>query len=602
MPKQETPTYRLETLAVHAGQAPDPTTGSRQVPIYQTTAYQFASTEHAARMFALDEPGNIYSRIGNPTVDVLEKRVAALEGGVAGVAFASGHAAIAATIMNLAHAGDEIVSSSQIYGGAYNMFAVTLPKYGIRVRFVDPADPENFRQAITPATRAIFAEIIGNPSLGVLDVEAVARIAHEAGIPLIVDNTFATPALCRPIEWGADIVVHSATKWLSGHGTSLAGVVVDSGRFDWKNPKFPGFTTPDPSYHDIVYADEFGSLAFATKLRVQLLRDMGACLSPFNAYLTLLGIETLHLRMRAHCENAVRVAEFLKDHPGVAWVNYPGLPDHPSYDLVRRYFDGGMGGSMITFGIRGGVEAGARFIDALALWSHVANVGDARSLVIHPASTTHSQLSPEDRARAGVPDDLIRLSVGIENPDDLLADLDRALAAATGHGRLTAPGGRSRVINDEAVIRWVLDSPYVTETGPDGETRTRPKVLAVVGASSDPGRPSNRVSRKMQRLGFRIVPVNPRETEVLGEKAYPDLKSIPFPVDVVQVFRRPDAALEAAREAAEIGARVLWLQEGVVNDEAAAYALQRGLEVVHNRCTYKEAQRLKGSIVTFKPV
>ncbi len=595
-------TYRLETLAVHAGQAPDPATGSRAVPIYQTSAYQFANTEHAARLFALDEPGNIYSRIGNPTVDVLEKRVAALEEGVGAVAFASGHAATAATLMNLAQAGDEIVSSSQIYGGAYNMFAVTLPKYGIKVQFVDPSDPENFRKAITPRTKAVFAEIIGNPALGVLDVEAVAEICHEHGLPLVVDNTFATPSLCRPIEWGADLVIHSATKWLAGHATSMCGIVVDAGRFNWNNPRFPGFTHPDPSYHDIVYAEEFGSLAFMTKLRVQMLRDFGACLSPFNAYLVLLGVETLHLRMRAHCENARAVADFLAAHPAVAWVNYPGLKEHPAHKLGKKYFDGGLAGSMITFGIKGGVEAGARFIDSLALWSHVANVGDAKSLVIHPASTTHSQLSSEDRTRAGVPDDLIRLSVGIENPQDLMADLDRALAVATGQTAMGGGPARSQMINDEGVIRWVLDSPYITEMGADGEPVTRQKVMAVVGASSNAGRPSNRVTRKMQRLGYKMVPVNPREAEVLGEKAYPDLKSIPFKVDVVQVFRNPAAALEATREATEVDARVLWLQEGVVNDEAAECGLQAGMEVIHNRCTYKEVQRLKGSIVTFKPV
>jgi len=418
---------KLETLAVHGGQNPDPTTGSRAVPIYQTTSYVFENTEHARKLFALEEPGNIYTRIMNPTTDVLEKRVASLEGGVGALAVASGAAAITLSILNIARAGDEIVASSDLYGGTYNLFAVTLPKFGINVKFVDATDPENFRAAITPKTKALFGEIIGNPSLNVLDVEAVADIAHEAGIPLIVDNTFATPYACRPIEWGADVVVHSATKWLGGHGTAIGGIIVDGGKFNWANGQFPDFTTPDESYHGIRYAQDVGEAAYITKLRVQLLRDIGASLSPFNAFLILQGIETLHLRIPQHFKNAEKVAEHLQKHPKVAWVSYPGLADHPTHGLAKKYLNNGYGG-IVVFGIKGGREAGAQFIDSLKLWSHLANVGDAKSLVIHPASTTHQQLSPEDLVKTGVTEDLVRLSVGIENVDDLIQDLDQALA------------------------------------------------------------------------------------------------------------------------------------------------------------------------------
>ncbi|HYF77414.1 MAG TPA: O-acetylhomoserine aminocarboxypropyltransferase/cysteine synthase family protein [Symbiobacteriaceae bacterium] len=418
--------YELETLAVHGGQAPDPTTGSRAVPIYQTTAYAFEDTDHARRLFALEEPGNIYTRIGNPTVEVFEQRIALMEGGVAAVAFSSGHAALVATILNICHAGDEIVTSSSLYGGTYNLFATTLPKYGITTKFVDPSDPENFRRAITPRTRAVFGETIGNPRLDIFDMEAVGQIAHENGIPLIVDNTFASPVLCRPFEWGADLIIHSATKWLGGHGAAMGGVVIDAGRFDWNSPKFPGFTEPDQSYHGLRYAVDCGRAGFATKVRTQMLRDLGSCQSPFNAFLLLLGLETLPLRMRQHSENAMAVARHLAGHPAVAWVQYPGLPDHPSHSLAQKYLPDGFGG-MLIFGVKGGLAAGARFIDAVQLFSHLANVGDAKSLVIHPASTTHSQLTPEQRIAAGVGDDLIRVSIGLESAKDLIADLDQAL-------------------------------------------------------------------------------------------------------------------------------------------------------------------------------
>lgn len=418
--------YRPETLAVHGGQEPDPTTLSRAVPIYQTTSYVFRDTEHAANLFALKEFGNIYTRIMNPTQDVFEKRIAALEGGVGALATASGQAAITYSILNIAKAGDEIVSSSSLYGGTYNLFHYTLPKLGIKVKFVDPSDPENFRRAITDRTRAVFGEIIGNPKLDVLDLETVAAIAHEAGIPLIVDNTFATPHLCRPFDYGADIVVHSATKFIGGHGTSIGGVIVDSGKFDWTNGKFPELTEPDPSYHGVSYTEAVGPMAYIIKARVQLLRDIGAALSPFNAFMFLQGLETLHLRMERHSENALRVAQYLSEHPLVEWVHYPGLEGHESYELAKKYLPKGQG-AILTFGIRGGLEAGKRFIDSLKLFSNLANVGDAKSLVIHPASTTHQQLTPEQQQSTGVTPELIRLSVGIEHVEDIIADLDQAL-------------------------------------------------------------------------------------------------------------------------------------------------------------------------------
>ncbi|MBP2017907.1 O-acetylhomoserine (thiol)-lyase [Symbiobacterium terraclitae] len=423
--------FSPETLAVHGSYRSDPVTGAHAVPIYQTTAYAFQSTEHARQLFSLEAEGNIYTRINNPTTAAFEERIAALEGGVGAVAFASGHAALAATVMAICNAGDEIVTSSSLYGGTYNLFATTLPKWGITARFVDSGDPEDFRRAITPRTRLIFGEIIGNPRLDLFDIAGVAAVAHEHGIPLVIDNTFATPILCRPFEHGADLVIHSATKWLGGHGVAMGGVVVDSGNFDWNSPRFPGFTEPDASYHGVRYAVDFGPAGFITKVRVQMLRDLGACQSPFNSFLLLLGLDTLALRMRAISENAMAIARHLAAHPAVAWVQYPGLPDHPGHVLAQRYLKGGFGG-MLVFGLKGGLEAGARFIDSVRLFSHVANVGDAKSLVIHPASTTHSQLSPAQREAAGVGDDLIRVSVGIEGVADLLADLDQALEKAMG--------------------------------------------------------------------------------------------------------------------------------------------------------------------------
>lgn len=415
----------FDTLALHAGHDID-ATGSRAVPIYQTTSYVFQDTEHAAHLFALEQAGFIYTRLQNPTLDVLEKRIAALEGGLGAVAVASGQAAETMCFACLAKAGDHIVSASALYGGSYTLLNSSLRRLGIDTTFVDSRDPESFRRAITPKTRFIYAETLGNPKLDVLDIEAIAAVAHDAGIPLIIDNTVATPYLCKPFEWGADVVIHSLTKWMGGHGNSLGGVVVDSGKFDWANGKFPEFTEPDPSYHGMKFAEAFGQAAFLAKVRVTALRDLGPAMSPFNAFLIMQGIETLSLRMDRHCANAIAVAKFLEGHPAVDWVIYPGLANSSTSELARKYLPKGCGG-MIGFGIRGGYDAGTRFINAVKLLSHLANIGDSRSLVIHPASTTHQQLDSEERAAAGVTDDFVRLSVGIENVEDIIADIDQAL-------------------------------------------------------------------------------------------------------------------------------------------------------------------------------
>lgn len=426
------PVPHFATLAVHAGQVVDSATKSRAVPIYQTTSYLFDDADHAARLFALEEFGNIYSRIMNPTVDVFEKRVAALEGGAAALALASGQAAETLALLTLARAGDEVVSTTSLYGGTYNLFHHTLPRLGIAVKFADAADYDGLRKAITARTRAIYSETVGNPKLDVLDVEKLAAIAHENGLPLIIDNTTPSPALCRPILHGADLVVNSATKFLGGHGNSIGGVLVDGGKFDWKaSSRFREFVEPDPSYHGISYVEKFGPLAFIIKARVQGLRDTGACLSPFNAFLILQGIETLHLRMQRHSENALAVAKLLQKHPQVAWVNYPGLETSPYYALARKYLPNGAG-AILTFGIQGGFAAGKKFINAVKLFSLLANIGDAKSLVIHPASTTHQQLTAEEQRATGTTPDLVRLSVGIEDVRDIVADLDQALHASKG--------------------------------------------------------------------------------------------------------------------------------------------------------------------------
>lgn len=422
---------RIETLAVHGGYTPDPTTKAVAVPIYQTTSYAFDDTQHGADLFDLKVPGNIYTRIMNPTCDVLEKRVAAMEGGIAGLALASGMAAITYAIQTITQAGDNVVSSATLYGGTYNLFAHTLPRYGIEVRFADHRDPASFARLIDGKTKAIFCESIGNPLGNITDFERLAAIAHEHGIPLIVDNTVPSPYLCRPFEHGADIVVHSLTKYLGGHGNSIGGVIVDSGKFPWAEHKerFRVLVEPDPSYHGVSYTETFGAAAYIARARVVPLRNMGAALSPFNAFLVLQGIETLPLRMERICDNAVRLAHFLRTHHKVSWVNYAGLPDHPDHALVQKYL-GGRASGILTFGVKGGREAGARFQDALKLVTRLVNIGDAKTLACHPASTTHRQLSKEELEKAGVSEDMIRLSVGIEHVDDLIEDLDQALAAA----------------------------------------------------------------------------------------------------------------------------------------------------------------------------
>ncbi len=425
--------FGFNTRALHAGQRPDPTTGARAVPIYQTTSYVFHDTEHAANLFNLQRFGNIYTRIMNPTTAVFEERIAALEGGVGALAVGSGQAAQFIALSCLLQAGDEIVAASTLYGGTYTQFDISLRRFGIDTTFVDPDDPENFRRAITPRTKVIYAETIGNPRINVLDIAAVAGIAHEANVPLMIDNTFATPYLCRPIEHGADIVVESATKWIGGHGTSIGGVIVDSGRFPWDKGAFPQMLEPSKGYHGIRFYETFGDFAFIMKARVEGLRDLGPALSPFNSFLFLQGLETLGVRMERHVANAKTVARFLADHPNVTWVNYPSLPESPYHSLAQRYLPLGAG-AILTFGVRGGLAAGRKFIESLQIISHLANVGDAKTLVIHPASTTHQQLSEDEQRAAGVLPEMVRLSVGMEDVDDILWDLHQALAAAQREG------------------------------------------------------------------------------------------------------------------------------------------------------------------------
>ena len=424
---------KFETACLHAGQTPDSATNSRAVPVYRTSSFVFNDTQHAANLFALKELGNIYTRLMNPTQDVLEQRVAQLEGGVGALALASGTSAVFYSLINIMQAGDEFVSANNLYGGSFTQFNDILPKLGIKCRFVDPSNPENFRTAINEKTKAIFCEAVSNPGLEVSDLEAIAKIAREHGLPLIVDATFTTPALQRPIDFGADIVVHSLTKWMGGHGTGIGGIVVDSGKFNWKSDKFPLMNEPDSSYHGIRWGHDLGDLsplAYILRMRVIPLRNLGACISPDNAWMFLQGIETLPLRMERHCENSLAAAEFLQQHPAVEWVRYPGLPHDSNYEKAQKYL-GGKGGSMVVFGIRGGATAGSRFIESLKMFSHLANVGDAKSLAIHPATTTHSQMTEEQQRDGGIPPEMIRLSIGIEHIDDITADLDQALKAAT---------------------------------------------------------------------------------------------------------------------------------------------------------------------------
>jgi O-acetylhomoserine (thiol)-lyase len=421
--------FGFGTLCLHAGAIPDPATGARAVPIYQTTSYVFDSADHAASLFNLQTFGNVYSRISNPTVSVFEERVAALEGGRAALAAASGQAAQMCALLTLVQNGDEIVSASTLYGGTYSQFDVMFRQFGIETKFVDPDDPLNFQRAITPKTKVLYAETAGNPRINVLDIEAVAAIAKDAGIPLVIDNTFATPYLCRPIEFGADIVVHSATKYIGGHGTTMGGVLVESGKFPWGNGKFPGMTTPSRGYHGVIFHETFGDFGYVMKARMETMRTLGPAMAPMNAWLLLQGLETLHVRMDRHVANALAVAQFLERHPQVSWVNYPSLPSSRYYELARKYMPKGAG-AIMTFGIKGGQQAGVRFIEGVQFLSHLANVGDAKTLVIHPASTTHRQLSEEEQLKAGVTPDMIRLSIGIEDLDDILWDIDQALTKA----------------------------------------------------------------------------------------------------------------------------------------------------------------------------
>ena len=432
--------FGFETLCLHAGQVPDAVTGARAVPIYQTTSYVFDDADHAASLFNLQTFGNIYTRLSNPTTAVFEERMAALEGGRAAVAAASGMAAQMTALLTLLEAGDELVSARTLYGGSHTQFGYSFRRMGIRTVFVDPDDPENFARAITPRTKALFAETLGNPVINVLDIQAVAAIAHEAGLPLIVDNTFPTPYLCRPLEHGADIVVHSATKFIGGHGTSIGGVVVESGRFPWDNGNFPGLNEPSEGYHGVRFHETFGDFGYTMKARCEVLRTLGPALSPFNAFLFLQGLETLPVRMDRHCSNAMAVAEFLRDHPAVSWVNYPSLPDSRYHPLARKYLPRGAS-AVLTFGVRGGPEVGVRFIENVAFLSHLANVGDAKTLVIHPASTTHRQMSDEEQIAAGISADMVRISVGLESIDDILWDIDQALTKA--QGKTSVPLGSS---------------------------------------------------------------------------------------------------------------------------------------------------------------
>ncbi len=553
-------TDHADTVLLHAGQEVDPTTGSRAVPIYQTTSYVFKNTEHAQNLFGLQENGNIYTRIMNPTTDAFEQRIAQLEDGVAAVAVSSGMAAITFAILNIAHAGDEIITDSNLYGGTYNLFVHTLPKYGITVKFVDGTDPGAFEKAITPKTKAIFGETITNPSLHVFDIEKVAEVAHRNDIPLIIDNTFA-PYFSKPIQWGADIVVHSATKWIGGHGTTIGGVIVDGGRFNWDNEKFPGFTEPDESYGGLKFAD-LGAPAFALKLRVQLLRDIGAALSPQSAFLFLQGLETLHVRLQRHYENTKKVVTYLQEHPAVEWVNYPGLEDHPAHELGKKYFNNSFG-SVITFGIRGGREAGRKLIDNISLWSHVANVGDAKSLIIHPASTTHQQLSPEDLQLSGTSEELVRLSIGLESTDDTLRDLDRALSIATG----AAP----TIQTDQATDLWHLFStPFDRSNG------LRQKTIALKGELEQ-------LSNYLASLGFNVVHIEEAQ----------DLVSIEGQVDAL-LLDTSDVSTETIELLANKDGKAVIIEHASATDDLREDATGANLTVLDKVNTKQFVESIRG--------
>jgi O-acetylhomoserine (thiol)-lyase len=566
-----------ETVLLHGGQIPDPTTGSRAVPIYQTTSYVFNDTTHAQNLFGLKEAGNIYSRIGNPTVAAFEQRIAELEDGVQAVATSSGMAAITFAILNVASAGDEIITDSNLYGGTYNLFANTLPRYGIHVKFVDGTNPNEVEAAITDKTKAIFGETITNPSLQIFDVEKIAAIAHAHHIPLIIDNTFA-PYITKPLAWGADIVVHSATKWIGGHGTTIGGVVVDGGRFNWDHEKFPGFTVPDESYHGLRFVD-VGPAAFATKLRVQLLRDIGACLSPYNAFLLLQGLETLHLRLPQHVQNAQKVAAYLNSHPAIEWVSYPGLESHPSYHLAKKYFSHGAG-SIITFGIKGGLEAGRTLIDNIELWSHVANVGDAKSLIIHPASTTHQQLSTEELAASGTTEEMVRLSIGLESINDLLKTLDTAIAKATGNAETIGS-------DEDDAIEWLLHSPFAREDG-----NVRKKTIVVYGLGQANNNSKEKV-KQLQQLGFDLVAVGKNfHSETLPQ--YDELSTIPTIVDAIW-FIQSELPTTVLEQFINKEGKILWIEHPDVNLTVLENVKAAGIPIITGKNPYELAVSLRSN-------
>ena len=580
---EESRHFEFDTRQVHAGQRPDPNTGARAVPIFQTTSYVFEDPDSAAAYFNLQEYGNTYSRIMNPTVAVFEERMANLEGGCGAVAFASGIAAQAAALFTLLSPGDHVVSSSALYGGTINQFKHMLRKMSVDLTWVDPDDIGAWKAAVRDNTKAFYGETIGNPAGNVLDIEAVARVAHDHSLPLLVDNTFATPFLCRPIEWGADIVLHSATKFIGGHGTSIGGVVVDSGQFNWSNGRYPVIANPSPAYHGLEFHETFGTYGYLMKLRAETLRDLGACLSPFNAFLFLQGLETLSLRMARHVENALAVASFLQSHDLVSHVTYPGLPTSAWRPLVDKYLPRGAG-AVFSFDCRGGRAAGQEFIRGVTLWSHLANVGDSKSLIIHPASTTHRQLNDQELRAAGVGPGTIRLSVGIEAVDDLIWDLAQGFRTGCcvygnrGGFSMTPPFDLSRY-QDPLTIQRVLHNS---------------RTIAVVGLSRNELRASFFVGFYLRRHGYRVVPVNPREQEILGEKSFASLADVPVPVDVVNVFRAPEALPGIAREAVAIGASTLWCQFTVINEEGARIAEAGGLSVVMDRCLKVEHARYVG--------
>ena len=561
------------------------------MPIFQTTSYVFEDPESAAAYFNLQEYGNTYSRIMNPTVAVFEERVANLEGGAGAVAFASGIAAQAAALFTLLQPGDHVVSSSALYGGTVNQLKHLLRKMSVELTWVDPDDPDAWRQAVRANTKAFFGETIGNPAGNVLDIETVAAIAHSRELPLIVDNTFATPYLCRPIEWGADIVIHSATKFIGGHGTSIGGVVVEAGTFNWSNGRFPVVADPSPAYHGLQFHETFGTYGYLMKLRAETLRDLGAALSPFNAFLFLQGLETLSLRMERHVDNARAVAAFLESHELASNVTYPGLPGSRYRPLVEKYLPRGAG-AVFSFDCAGGRAGGQDLIRGVTLWSHLANVGDAKSLIIHPASTTHRQLGDDELRAAGVGPGTVRLSVGTESVEDLIWDLEQGFArVAAAAGKKERPqerpgeaSGREGMIDlgryqDSLTIQRVLHTA---------------KTIAIVGLSNNELRASYFVGYYLKRHGYRVIPVNPRESEILGETCYASLLDVPVPVDIVNVFRAPDALPPIAREAVAIGAGALWCQFGVINADGARIAEDGGVTVIMDRCLKVEHARYVG--------